>query len=642
MIRIVALLFSLVLIISSPFSAAAEPNLLAESADEWIKIKSISNQIFLVIAAFVVALIITKFIEKRMTRSSILKKIKAEVLALTTEIKSIQDTTSKLTCYFKGTTATDQDLLNSSLYSLSSQTSLLLTGLATIRNPLFRTKEFETNLKEKKGQLADIQISLTSIKNKVNSLVVLSGEIIKFREQLIVKLKELQVFTELSPSNIENFKLHQECTDLQREFDEALNFSILDLESVESFLHSLSARIDEFKVRINRIPELQLELSNAAQRIHNFKGQVDRLLTENSLKLIEFNPYSKISDAEQSLYLFELSFHDGILDEADRHAKELSKSLRTAIEEVQKRITLKHQAIKDLESLERLNSEITLSDGQFNNIYNELKEILVEKHWRSMPADYQDKLSEFHSLQTDISNIKELLSDQVQKYREAYDLIKVVDSKLSIIENSFGRIEKASGIFTRKIQAARSEMNSWSLRLREAVEKANKNDLQVYSISGLSSILERCNMQKERIERLTKIKPYDLDLIELEVSQFRVNVKDFENAIDQMIRTPSQRPATTFVDVLENMIINNNTTAEAIPSEIIGSTNVVDSESNSGFRVIRVDDGEQNHDIDIPEAKRIIRFEVESDSPNDRSDLDHPASNSTTESDGGNTSKGDN
>jgi uncharacterized membrane protein YgcG len=74
-------------------------------------------------------------------------------------------------------------------------------------------------------------------------------------------------------------------------------------------------------------------------------------------------------------------------------------------------------------------------------------------------------------------------------------------------------------------------------------------------------------------------------------------------------RSRSQRP-TTVADAVENLL-NNNNTPPPTPTPPVTSrrSNNDDSEANSGFRVIRADDEEENHDkiVDNPEAKRIIR-----------------------------------
>ncbi|RRJ54978.1 hypothetical protein EHV15_36020 [Paenibacillus oralis] len=617
-----------------PFSASVEPNSIDVSVPYWADLNNISIQIFPVIAAFIVALVITIFIKRRMNRSYKVKiKINSEISSLNTELNETQNAVKDLTSNFKGSSVVDLELLSKNLNTLSSQTSQLLIGLKVIRIPLLRTKAYEINISEIKKQLDEIQISLIGTRNQVQAFIVMTNEIYKFGEQLNVRLKELQDSYEKVSMDTGNKKFHQELIEIQRELDKALNFHMYDLESIDSNLNVLSEKMDEFKMRLNRMPELFQELSTAVQRIHNFKGQVDRLLAVNNLRLIEFNPYSKISDAEQSLRLFERSFNDGHLDEATRHSKELSKSLRAAIDDVQERISLKKQVIKVLHKIEKLNSEITLTDEKFNNIHIELKDILVEKHWRRLPADYHDKLSELRSLQADISKIKGLLSDQVQKYREAYDLVIDVESRLATIEGSFKMIENSQRIFTNKIDSARRELNSWSLRLREAEDEAVKNGLQIYSISGLSAIFERTKVQKERLEKLTQIHPFDLDLLELEISQFTANVKHLENVIRQMIRTQTQLPNSLFAEALENLLNNTTTTSEFAPPESRSNISTDDGESNSGFRVIRVKDNEQNYEKYIPEANRIIRF---------GSDSEPPDSNGDTRNVGGDRSDEDN
>lgn len=82
--------------------------------------------------------------------------------------------------------------------------------------------------------------------------------------------------------------------------------------------------------------------------------------------------------------------------------------------------------------------------------------------------------------------------------------------------------------------------------------------------------------------------------------------------IPQTTRTQSQQP-TTVADALEN-ILNNNGSTVSDPPETRRNTNtndnVLDStHSNSGFRVIRVNDDKQTQEnnVDKHEAKRIIR-----------------------------------
>ncbi|RRJ54976.1 TPM domain-containing protein [Paenibacillus oralis] len=76
----------------------------------------------------------------------------------------------------------------------------------------------------------------------------------------------------------------------------------------------------------------------------------------------------------------------------------------------------------------------------------------------------------------------------------------------------------------------------------------------------------------------------------------------------QTTRPRSQRPVSV-ADALENMLNNNTTTTESTQPVTQRRTNTDDSESNTGLRVIRVDNNEKNQhkSVDNPEAKRIIR-----------------------------------
>lgn len=498
-----------------------------------INTTTVTNTLF-VFAAFIAAAILTWLVTKRAAQKSDVMNLKIEIQTFMEIIKSTQDDTKELITNYKGSVQFDLNSIGKNLNSFSSQVSMLLSDLDNLEIPFFKKNAYKTNIREKKFSFALIESSFSNFKYQITTLLELEQEIREFSEKINTKLENLQESINNLPVKMRNLK-HQDYYDIRREFEKTQYYRMYDIETIDSKLKIIDKELDSLKVQINRIPELYQELQNATQRISKFKGHVDRLLSENSLKLSEFNPYANISAAEQSLRLFEQSFCEGNIEDSFRYSQDITARLRAAIDEIQERISLKQQIVKGLESIEKINSNITLTDEHFYDKYSKVKDFLAEKHWLYMPSEYQTKLSELQTLQLDISKIKELSSDEVQKYQEANELVKHVLTKLSAIDNTFENIQNADYVFTKRIQSAQKELDTWSIRFREASEKARKNAIQIYSVSGLSAILERCSVQKDSLEKLTKIKPFDLELIELEVSQFISNVKNAENAIEQLI-----------------------------------------------------------------------------------------------------------
>lgn len=497
--------------------------------DYFEKIIKISIQFILgIIVGWVIIQIFTKRKRKKFKLLN-LKKVNQELLS---KIKNTQEDVKSLTNNFKGSTNTDLYVVSKNLNSLSSKTSSIHNELDKMRTPLLGLKLFESTLREKNKDLCEIESNFTSISNLISKLKHLEQGIFSLNDKLLLSLEHLQEEMNRIPKNTE---LHRAFSDIQRQFETLQNFRIHDLESIDTDMKIISSNIDTLKVKINRIPELYQELNSAPQRITNFKGQIDRLLTDNGFKLIEFNPYIKIDEAERVLKLFERALNEGEFEEANQYSKDFSRNLRASIDQIQERISLKEQIENDIKYIDKLNSNIGITDDQFNEIYIGLRELLSEKHWIGLPEKYKGYRNEHLELQNRIQEIKELASISVQKYLEANEKLKTVSVKLSEIESKIDTLKNSVEFFTNKIQTSQLLFKTSSIRLREASERAMRADLHS-SNPSLSLLIEKCLNQKDILEKLVMIKPYDMELIDLEISQYVSNIEVAENTVEQIIR----------------------------------------------------------------------------------------------------------
>jgi len=459
-----------------------------------------------------------------------------------TEIQTIIDCINnnqgqykEMTSKYLASDSVDFYSVGKSLKSLYSQASQLHIDLDMIRIPYFNFSSYKTRTRKMKESYAKIVDSFSTIQTEMNLLTELEEEIQESNEYIENKLSEIErTIFKLPIIELPMFNdIQKEYSTIKTEF-EVIKSGFHEIEAIDSDLKLLKSRIDYITVIASRAPELYQELIHLPKRVSAFKDYVCSLLIKNNLAQHEFNPYEKIDAAKEIIYLCQQSFRNEDWESCDKHLNDITRYLRASVDEVEARISLKRQVNNDFQSAEKILSNIALSEDEFNKIYINLKERLTEKYWIHMPDRYQRYLSELHNVQVELAKIHDLISDDVQKYTEASILINTTLAKLSQIEDSFDSIKNAEYVYQDKIHAVSKQLSIWSVRLQEALDKAKEQTIQIYSTNLLTTI-NKSNEQKINLSHSTKKLPIDIDVIELELSQFLTNVRTIEEAIDIMI-----------------------------------------------------------------------------------------------------------
>lgn len=486
----------------------------------------------LIIVGFVVGVILIQIFSKRKSKKSRLLNLQNVNQELLSNIKQAQEDAKSLSNTFKGSTKIDLYIVAKNLNSLSSKASYILSELDKMQIPFLRLKGFDSTFSEKSKELSEIEPSLAIIKKQVKELKNLEQKILSSNDKLVMILKKIQDEMSKIPKNTD---LQRSWSEIQREFETLQNFRIYDLETIDADFKIINSKVEILKAKIDRLPELYQELNNGPQRISNFKNQVHRLLTDNNIKLTEFNPYNNIIEAERVLQLLERSLSEGHFENANKYSEDITRNLRTAVDQVQERISLKKHVENEIQYIEKHNLSISISDDHFNEIYSVLQNLLVDKYWIGLPDKFKEYGLEHQELMIKVQLIKELSSYDVQKYTEANGMLKAITEQISVLESNIENINNSVDFFRNKIQTTQELFKTSSIRLREASEKAMQGELHLKD-DRFTLLFERCLNQKDHLEKLIMIKPYDMELIDLELSQYVSNIEEAVNLVEQMLK----------------------------------------------------------------------------------------------------------
>ncbi len=344
-------------------------------------------------------------------------------------------------------------------------------------------------LESQESKRQDLESKLNDINNKATSLETSFEIIVSDKQKLEIEL-----------SGKEAGQIHLQ--EIKNENRKEIDKSIIQ---IESFKLKIEKCKDEVKKLIEEKVLLTEKIGKITQQTENYRQKTvkqQELTQQKQLHLIE-------SEKEKSTIEFRLnSIEDRIAENQRRidRIKSINIQLRKSNDDLDKKLSLENELKSELlEEQEKLGAQKGKTDKEYNDAYQELKEL--QQNMRSHHKLKEDRIFEIQEMELKISNLK---NEQLIVTDKIYEKFGVTIEELKTIDVS---------------ELNNENLLEETLTLEKSLERIGPINMAIQD-----------EYEKES-ERLTFLKEQVTDLVEAEKTLVEAIQKIDKDARDQFLDT---------------------------------------------------------------------------------------------------------
>ncbi|CAC5407919.1 unnamed protein product [Mytilus coruscus] len=345
----------------------------------------------------------------------------------------------------------------------------------------------EQNIQDIQSECEKIRIDNDILNQEIRKLGIQINQERKDHEETKIKIKELDsrcriLQEQLEKSGTDINKMRQENEDLKKK-------SKKDQETISMFKNDMREKINKIHEQENRAQELNRQVEQNRRLINDktIEASSRHQKTEESNLLIS-QLEAKLDFTEKQLQ--EMKRVNTKLDDCNNELRNNNSSAEQTIFDLQKRMTERDAAVKDLEK------KLSQLDEQYNMRGQTIEEKKV--HLEELKKQIQNKESELtlnkQQMDKEFKQLKNELSLEAVNFRNEKIKTKDLENQVSQFEEQISDLNLTNNKLETDLEIKETTATQEKVKLQETVTELSKN---------YGSLLEKYEVLKKEKEKLT-------------------------------------------------------------------------------------------------------------------------------------------